>query len=1346
MFSRNRLSAIAFALAGFVSLAAAGTASDRHAPGALRSVAVPTAPPLPGSPPELPMTRAVAHRVLSGRDMVRVPGAKRPRTVSLRDAFARVLDTHGSRRIRSATGATVTLIGDHNAYANLNQPQIADFTLSWGEQVGFDCSNLTANESNLNWIIFPPDGSALINKATVSTDASGNCQNPIQDITLSTPYGTGTDAPYAGVWAVALRKPNGDYEAVTYFVVTSEASLQTYDTGSLNHATRDFAAGSTMYAVASGLNPSDYYAIGWVQTSVPPLKCVHAVPATFQALPNCFAQSVANAGVQATSGTFEASWDTSAAPVPAPGAYTIQLYDVTQHHLVATQQIALQSTGVAWTLTPYQGVTNGSTGLTDFIYAFDGLLDQSVTGLTYGVSGLASNGTYKVTVSDPNGAVLTSSVSADGKHPSAPANVTVASGTGTSAKIPFALNAAKNTAVGPTALFNGANTFLAQLYDPSGGTVLAAKSFTLVAYSASFAWNGAQSVNASPGNSCQPPTHLLTVTNTASATYGANNGDGIVGIKINPDAGGNVTVCGGDATATDVNGNTWNIAYAGGTATATLASAKPAALQPGQSLSFNVTLASPSSNCGGPPCSLRTQILPLHGIAYSANDAASNGLIVGGKNNTSVPSDYGWAVTGPSPGNGITAPPGFNQMMYVSGTNGATTASNFYTVTATIQNNNPGGIANNVHDVLFTFPSNFDFTSAANKPAIVSMQVQGGGAIGGWSVYAQNGTANNVPRPNSFAIADGTSGNNSATNAIAPGTTVIVTLRIPMPAASFSLQQIAATGNFDGGCIQVTGTPCTYLSTPLEPTGTTQNAVAGTTNADSTELAVYSLDTAKMSGTFTPQTIGAGVATSTTFNFTNTPSSADPNPDYVDQITLTFPTGAQPSSVTAPAGWTVTNPSTGVWQAALNACAPAPCQETGAVAPGAALALTVNFANNTTAGTYDGVGSDPPAVSWYVRGANGGTTTPNSSAYTGKSKLVVSPVSGSVSFAAAGGYPNPTTIASGSEPTVGSDTDATNGNAYDYKITNNGSVTITDATITVPVNNRAGSIGTDSGGQNWLIVGTPVAAGCSVAVTQVTLGGTPANGSIVLSGCTIAPGASVDVKFNAKAPYQIGSEFDWPATVCANHAQCATLSVAAAPVWPTAEFVKLVVDARLSIVFSNGTPIVGTAPSLSNPGPGGSGPGGSTPNTSCPACSIVSLGATPVIDLGGFSGTRTFTDVIDAAVTSDVVGPDAWSLYVSIDANPLNGSAAKEFSMKIDNGVMVPLSGYTVPAAVTSAFFQPPATGSGVYPTASTGTLLGTYNGSAHRAPIDSIHSFQINNTGAAGTQTVTLMWTLIPS
>jgi len=1297
-----------------------------------------TAPPLPGAIPSLASGAAV-RRPLSGRDLVRIT-AKRPPAVALRDALARAKK---GRHTLSASGATITLLGDHNAYAVANQPQIADFTLGWGEQVGFDCSNLTANEANLNWIIFPPDGSAFINKATVGTDGFGNCQSPIQDITLSTPYGSGTDAPYAGVWAVGLRKPNGDYEAVTYFVVTSQPQLQTYSDGALNHPTRDFTSGQTMYVVANGLNPADSYAIGFVQTSVSPLKCVFAVPSTFAALPNCFAQSVANAGVGAASGSFEASWDTSVGPA-ASGSYTLQLYDVTQHHLIATQQVALQSATVSWTLTPYQGATNGTTGLPDFTYAFDGFLDQAVTGLTFGVSGLPANGTYLLTVSDPNGAVLASTQSADGKHVSAPASMTVAGGAGTSAKIPFALNAAKNTALGPTQLFNAATTLLAQLYDPVGQTVLAAKSFTLLAYSASAAWNGNASVNAAPGGSCQAGySHILTVTNT-SANYGSINGDGIVGIKINADAAGSATVCAtnGDTSATDTAGNLWTITYASGSATATINNAKPAALAPGQSVSFAITIAAASSACGGPPCALQTQILPLHGLAYSGNNTVTNGLLVGGKNNSSIPSNYAWAVTGPGPGAGIVAPPSFTQMMYVSGTNGDLTASSFYTVTATIQNNNPAGNANTLNDVRFTFPSSYNFTTGGNTPALLSLKTQAGTAINGWSVFVPNGTSNNLTLPNTFAIANGTNNSVSANNPIQPGTTVIATLKIPMPANSFPLQQIPADGNFDGGCIQVTGTKCTYAGTALNSSGT-QNSVAGPTNVDTTELGIYSLDTSKMSGAFTPQTIGAGVATSTTFTFTNTPTSADPNPDWIDQIVLTFPTGAYPTSVTAPAGWTVTG-SAPTFTITLNACTPTPCQETNAVAPGGTLALTVAFPSGTTAGTYDGVGSDPPAIVWTVRGANGGTTTPSTAAFEGKSKLVISPVSASVKFAALGGYPTATTVTTNSEPTDGSDADATHGNALDYRITNNGSQTITDAAITIPVRNRAGAIGTDSGGQSWQIVGTPAAGSCAVAVTQVNTG-TPADGSIVLSGCSIAPGAALDVTFDAKAPYQIGSEFDWPATVCAVHASCSTLSVGAAPQWSTAEFVKIVVDARLSVIFSNGPPIVGATPSLPNPGPGGSGAGGSTPNTTCPACSIVSLGATPVIDVGAFNGSATFNDLIDAAVTSDVSGPNAWNLYVSIDANPLNGSSAKEFSMKLDSGAMIPLSGLTVPAAVTS-FFQPPATGSGVYPTSASGTLLGTYTGSAHRLPIDTIHSFQINNTGAAGPQAVTLMWTLIPS
>ena len=374
--------------------------------------------------------------MLSGHDLVRVTVANHPAPVSMRDALAHVRATHGARRIRSATGATITLLGDHNAYAVANQPQIADFTLGWGEQVGFDCSNLTPNEANLNWILFPPDGSALVNKATVSTDAVGSCQSPIQDVTLSTPYGVGTDTPYAGVWAVGLRKANGDYEAVTYFVVSSEPALQTYNSGSLTQATRDFTSGQTMYVVANNLNPSDSYAIGWVQSSVAPIKCVHAVPAQFAALPNCFAQSVANGGVQAASGSFEATWDTSAAPVPPAGAFTLPALRrhaappgrdaasraAEQRHRVDAHAVSRRDVGVH--------------GAHRFHLRVRRLSRPGGHGADVRRVGCGVNGNLRLTVSDPNGAVLTSGVSADGKHAAAPVTVAVAGGSGSSGRVP----------------------------------------------------------------------------------------------------------------------------------------------------------------------------------------------------------------------------------------------------------------------------------------------------------------------------------------------------------------------------------------------------------------------------------------------------------------------------------------------------------------------------------------------------------------------------------------------------------------------------------------------------------------------------------------------------------------------------------------------------------------------------------------------------------------------------------------------------------------------------------------------------------------------------------------------
>lgn len=1303
----------------------------------------------PATPPPLPLQTQSAGRArasgktIDGHTFVKVTGLPPIRKVTLAQARGHLSGSR--RRIASGTGATVTLIGDFAAYFTNGAPQITDFTMSYGDTVGFDCSNLAPNQSNLNWVIFPPDGSGYRSVTTTNTDASGNCTTNVQNVLLTTPYGAfPPNAPYAGVWAVALQRSNGQYEAVTYFVVTGEPAIATYKDGALSFPARDFTVGQTIYAVANGLNPSDAYAIGWVYTGATPNVCVQAVPNTFSADPSCFSAATGNPGVVASGGSFEAAWNTGAGS-PSIGAYSILLYDITANHLVSTQQIVIGPSGAGapvWSLVPYANAVTSGTNLGD-TFATDGLLDQSVAGLGYSVTGMTTGRTYRLVVSDPNGAVL-SSTAVNNTHPAAPPTFTGAGSAVSTGYVPFALNATKNTALGPSMTINANNTLTAQLYDTTSGTIAAAKTFTLLGYSASFGWNPGPAGFAGAGASCKAglssaggSQNTVVITNTSDTTYGIGNGDGIVSIRINP--GGGVSFCATpitDATATDSAGHTWNISTAGGFVTATIAQVQPTdALPVGGTLSFNIGLSAPSSTCSS-ACILPTQITPLHGVAMSAQGKVSNGLEVGGKNvtGTAIASTYAWAVVAPSPCCSITVPaaPSFDQLLYVDGTNGSTFA-NSYTLTATITNNST---STKFNDVLFTFPAGYDFTLPWNAPTGLTVN----GSSAGWKIVTY-ASSNNVPNVNSFAIScTNASLGSNCSSAINPGSAATVQFTLPMPNSSFALQPITSTANFDGGCTTQTSPKCTYTSTPLVSSGTT-STVAGPTNVDSTELGVYSLNVSKMSGIFSPQTIGAGVATTTTWTFTNTPTSSDPNPDYVNEINLTFPTGAVPTSITAPAGWTVSGSGTAnvtVKTACVTtACGGTSPQDPYAIAPGGTLALTMTF-NNPTTGTYSG---STNGIAWTVRGANGQTVTTSS----GYSTLVVSPVAATVQFYGAGGYPTATTVPAGTtEPTVGSDANSTYGNAFDYRIANTGNQTINFFRVTVPWYTRSGLAGQDTGAppQAWQVTATPTVTGCSTTPTVTyTNPSSGTAGYIDVTNCALAKGATADLLFDAKAPYLIGSDFDFPAAVCNNGTPPCTLSgsgsgsqtgVAGSPNPTGWEFMKIVADARLVIQYSTmTTPTIGSAPSLPNPTAGGS-----TPSTNCPGCSLFQVGANPGIDIGYISGTVTLTNPINASVISDVNNPDTWVLYATYSVSPTAPAWPGTFAMQVSSNTFVPAGNTLGSAPAVTTFFTPSQAGNG--------TTLATYGGNARRAPVDSIEDFRLAPNGDTTGRTITITYTLI--
>ena len=120
-------------------------------------------------------------------------------------------------------------------------------------------------------------------------------------------------------------------------------------------------------------------------------------------------------------------------------------------------------------------------------------------------------------------------------------------------------------------------------------------------------------------------------------------------------------------------------------------------------------------------------------------------------------------------------------------------------------------------------------------------------------------------------------------------------IKMPILLSAFPFQEIAATANYCGTTCGIGNLGAAFS---MSPTNVLTSAVAGTTNIDSTELGVFSLDTSLMSATLNPSTIAALAGVTTTFKFLNTSTGLDPNPDYVNQLLLTVPTGAIPNSVT----------------------------------------------------------------------------------------------------------------------------------------------------------------------------------------------------------------------------------------------------------------------------------------------------------------------------------------------------------------------------------------------------------------------------------------------------------------
>ncbi len=1258
-----------------------------------------------------------------------------PHTMGVRQMHPLAMSVNGRRRPYSANGNTIILTGDQSNYFT------NDITLSYGADVYLTCENMLANH-NYTEYIYPPDGSyngTGTYQQAQATGASGNCSN-YSNFNLSTPFqfNAGTTvqgSAYPGVWIVALKdNTSGQFVTETAIIANSTINFTTYSNLGLTTPTNDFNPGSDIVVGASGLNPAHSYALGWVLTAGSNLPCEYTVPTAAKNSNNNVCFTGAPAGLQAFGGNLTQEWGPASAPstTTAPtGTYDVELYDTTDSIMVSHQQVSIEPNTVAWTLTPYN--SSGATPPPGFNYnntfATDGLLDQSVTGLTYQANNLSGNNgdPVAVSVSDPNGVVLTpvktynTGCCTPIMQPVPTTAQAGAAGVGTiSQMIPFPLNVVYELAMGPTQTPFAPNVLTAQLYDKTSSSVLGSKSFTLLGYFANTAWSGTTILGANPA----PTTGTIVITNTGGTNFGSWNGDAISGVQIASIPANGESLGLSSTTAVDSGGNAWTITATGvgvNTVITATSNQRNVGIPVGGTLSFNVTVAVPAGDCTT-PCLLPTQILPEHGIAFSGADTASQALevLAKGVNPATVVPTLSWAVQSETGTANMAARAGtFGQMTYVYGTANSATAD-YYTINMTLNNVVSAG-NHKLSEVKLTFPSAIDLN--AIPPTYVSCTCGGT-----WQLYT-NTTANAsgaVPLQgaNQNVIALACNQNAVDKCGIPVGGSGTFTLQFPLFKTSFTETDIAAVANFDKGNAYGNCGACNDAAYNLSPTQVTVNGIAGVTNVDSTMLAAYSLNPTLMTMGFQPATVGTGSgATSADLVFQNTPASHDPNPDYVDFIRVTIPAGlVDPTSITVPGGWSSWETAAGSrsWDIALcgkpgpTNAAPCTASEPNAIAPGGQLSMTLNWSASPAAGAYN--------IGWYVMGANGGEDT---SALASTTPLTFSNTTASVAFTQINGAAVP----NGTEPQVGTDT-VNGGSTYVYTVVNTGSTAVQGVTLTIPAQTRSGSNGTDNATGNggyFDITAMPTltysggASGCAVAYTNVKPAG-PVNGNITLTGCNIPKnGGTVNINFTAQTPYLVGNEFTFPATITS-----AGTGYATQPLYAASNVLSVILNGTLTLI----TPAAGwVAPTQPNSIVAADGT--LTPQTNCVSCQVLA-GSPTTVDFGMFNGTFNAGDILDASVRSDANNPNSWVLYVTTSpgTNPSN-----MLSTDIDNGAARSSThaGFTInTAAMTSVATTTP------------GLQLSTYAGNPYHGPLDSVMNFSVATGGNTSPETVTLTYTLV--
>ena len=1225
-----------------------------------------------------PAERSLPRLLATPAPAASVPAPFARRSLNALAPVPRMPLTGGKQRhVRSATGATIAVVEVAGCASAVGTIYNQNCQITWTG------SALPAGTHQD--YLYTPNSTVAAPTGSTYTTATG----PSNSLTLAA-VGTYILGSY--------NQTSATWDAVVYLVVGNAVVFGTYSDSFLSLAATQFVAKNpnNVYISASGLTPTDTYVVTIESTSVGTQSgvCAAYLPAnTSTPPPPSLCDASRSPGQTAPGGTFTVAW--ALANTMAAGTYSIALYDKTISQRLAQRQIALVKNGAvsSWSLTPVAGNASPApapAGTPTVKFAFDGATEAADKGLSASATGLTPSGAYVEAISDPNGTVVSKQTQA-------------ADGTG-------AVNITWNFGAAQSPLNAIGNTYTLSLLAAGSTTLDTVQAFSIVGYSASTQFTSP--LGTAEDISAGSVTTGIKFTNTSDLVYGAGNGDPIVHISAVSDplfAG--VTLAGGSPQViTDSNGQAWTVTLTctggcgGGPGNKTFTfdlvpNTAGQALKIGSSITIpNVTFTT-SGRCGVPGCAVTTTILPQDGLTWSsAASGATNkiyftdggGTTFAGTASIALYGTRTSATVAPAIGkevHGYTTR--FNQAVYAFGqpsTPGGTPQDEF---SFTLNNTSTAG-SSTVTDIQITFPTSFNVASAQVDSGNTGTPA---GAAAWLKATCPAGTPANVMCITKTGANAGLAAQSSQT----------IYVYLNAPSAAFSYTDIGVQ----------TSAPVKFAFGPVS--SSVALFVPSTQTIDSMAIGSYSLDSTLISPLFNPTSVGSNGTYNVNIAVANAPSASTPFGDYLDLVIIDLPSANTLSSiVVSTAGWTSLGAPTSVggknryW---FGLCASqystvnppndgvANCgsaTEQSALAPaGGSATSTLNIAAKIvtqSAGTI--------TATAYAHGANVGGWSAGSNF-----NLTVSDTAAAVGFYKVGSYNSPALVPTNTEPQIGADSNAANGNSYVYQIQNTGAQPITDAIITIPRLETTGADGRDTAGQGWQIATaafTPAISGSPTYGCQVVSYANPnyatsADGFIRVAGCSIPTGQTVYVSFNAFAPYKVNSTYSFPATVNA------PLNVAASESWFSDSLVKIVLSASVNI---------DVPPYLSSPG-------GSTPSVTCVGCSY----SLNYIDFGAAlnNTTTNYTDVLRASVTTNAASPIGWQLYVSANTNPVRAPAtpSNELLVSVDSANSSPKSptvnfDQTAPAVVLTS-------GNGVL-------LVDTGTGTAaRRLPFEMLTSYQLS-------------------